>query len=806
VENAPNIPKWTIGIDEQDEVVDLEQLYKVEGSDIFTRRDIDTVIRKLRPQQFGPLPGIAPGENILTLRAGEGETETVTVTVPRQQAQHKLDVYFLADVTGSMGAVLAEINASSNAILNSVRASGVDAAFGVGSYRDFPGPADQAFLNQQPITTDDTAAIAAINAWSAGGGGDIPEAQLFALDRIAENSNGEIGWRNGSRKLVVWFGDAPGHEPICTELTGLPGIMTVSVANKLMNNGIGVIAISTTTGSGLNLDSDPTTGTSGYAVCGIAGGFVGQATTIANDTGGIHLLGIETDIVVDTIINSIGESEAMIGEVRLNPSGPSRQFIASISPPEYGPLRADADHTLEFTIEFSGNVQCTGEAQVFEGQIGVEVDGVFIAAKRLQVTVPACGDLPDPVDQPDPMPQPIDYVVDGSPSAVAIDARRNPGNIWQINVLAASDGGLVRAFNTADPELPSNWSIEQQPRPGGPGSTRIISEPFALRTTEEAVDPNFDFVHALVKGSDSDLHEITRSVSAWTTWTDRGNPRTAVADSPSAVGARRRFYYEEDAYLSDAVDRIFVFVWGADGCLWRYFQHWRAHGRPAPGVDVASPAGALPFISPGFGQVFAFIVGNDGRLYVNRSIDPEMEHWTWHDLAKPANVTQLYFLRRPAVVRFFEPNNNNVPQYAANVFVTADDRGLWDCRWAGIRYNGAIAPINWLNLGRPSNSVTIRGDASAVTFDDGASNRVYAFIRGSDGNLWANIRVSGAAVGNWLNLGKPAGFDLRGNPAAVTAPHPGSDPVYVFFRGSDRLLHYCHLNPNGSNFSWKTVS
>jgi hypothetical protein len=77
----------------------------------------------------------------------------------------------------------------------------------------------------------------------------------------------------------------------------------------------------------------------------------------------------------------------MIGEVRLDPAGQSRRFIASISPPEYGPLAGDEDHTLEFTIEFAGTEPCAEDAKVFEGLISVEVDGVFIASKRLQVCV-----------------------------------------------------------------------------------------------------------------------------------------------------------------------------------------------------------------------------------------------------------------------------------------------------------------------------------------------------------------------------------------------------------------------------------
>jgi hypothetical protein len=293
LERAPNVLVRTIAVDDEGSPIKLEELQEEEGRsirEIFARTDIDVVRIPLRPSQALGEASIDPNENIIELEQDEALQETIIVTLPRRPSAEKLDVYFLADVTGSMAAALQAVQDASNAILSSVRGSGADVAFGVGSYRDFPGAPSTVFIAQQPITTNDADVVRAINAWSASGGGDIPEGQLYALDRIAADAGGEIGWRPNSKRIVVWFGDAPGHEPICPALTGLASpISTASVAIALREANIAVVAISAATGTATNLDSDPTAGATDYvSACGAPGGFPAQATTIASETGGLH--------------------------------------------------------------------------------------------------------------------------------------------------------------------------------------------------------------------------------------------------------------------------------------------------------------------------------------------------------------------------------------------------------------------------------------------------------------------------------------------------------------------------------------
>ena len=81
---------------------------------------------------------IQPNTNVLTLDTGETLDETITVTIPKNAGTPKADVYFLADTTGSMGGVLAAVQAGANNILTTLSGLGLDLIFGVGNYKDFP--------------------------------------------------------------------------------------------------------------------------------------------------------------------------------------------------------------------------------------------------------------------------------------------------------------------------------------------------------------------------------------------------------------------------------------------------------------------------------------------------------------------------------------------------------------------------------------------------------------------------------------------------------------------------------------------
>lgn len=332
---------------------------------------------------------IKPDTNVLTLNPGDTLDETITVTIPKNAGTPKADVYFLADTTASMGGVLTAVQAGANNILTTLSGLGLDLMFGVGNYKDFPPASPSPFTHQLNPTNVAANITSAIGTWSATGGGDIPEGQFFALDRLAETPGGGIGWRAGAKRIIVWFGDVPGHDPICPAISGLSSAITeASVTAKLQTEKMIVLAISTATPG---LDDDPRPTSTDYtSLCGPPGGSAGQGTRLATATGGAFVSGINPTNIVNTIISLVSAAVSNINNVTLVPSATIAPFIASIAPAAgYGPLSGDTEHVLKFEVKFRG-IPCAEKEQVFNGTLDVVADGAVVAAKKVQITVPAC--------------------------------------------------------------------------------------------------------------------------------------------------------------------------------------------------------------------------------------------------------------------------------------------------------------------------------------------------------------------------------------------------------------------------------
>jgi hypothetical protein len=308
-----------------------------------------------------------------------------------------------------MGPIIGSVQQGTSTILRDLGGLPADLNFGVGNYKDFPADPDTpyAFQHQQSLTSNTVSVTTAISSWTAKGGDDVPEGQLFALDQLAQPPGGAIGWRSESKRIVVWFGDAPGNDPVCQAISGLSYEITeASVTAKLVAEQISVLAISTTTGVPYGLDDNPIEGktkdsqtyqaTSYRKKCGPAGGTPGQATRIAKATGGTHLIGVDPASITKTIIDQVKVQVASIGNVRLVASGATAPFVTAIAPKSgHGPLAADQEHALSFDISFLGVLAPSGAApavsssQLFKGSLDVVADGVVVGAKSVTITVPA---------------------------------------------------------------------------------------------------------------------------------------------------------------------------------------------------------------------------------------------------------------------------------------------------------------------------------------------------------------------------------------------------------------------------------
>lgn len=148
---------------------------------------------------------------------GEVEYDTITVELP--ESVPKGDVVFVFDTTGSMYWIINNMKTKAITIMNGIRASIPDTHFGVGSHGDYNGTytsynytqpygssTDYAFTKDLDITGNTTAVQLAINNTVPTSGLDGPECISRAVWETLSYS-----WRDGAKRIVVYFGDAPPH-------------------------------------------------------------------------------------------------------------------------------------------------------------------------------------------------------------------------------------------------------------------------------------------------------------------------------------------------------------------------------------------------------------------------------------------------------------------------------------------------------------------------------------------------------------------------------------------------------------------
>ncbi|RZU48664.1 hypothetical protein EV385_0382 [Krasilnikovia cinnamomea] len=333
--------------------------------------------------------GVTPATYTASLKPGEHTTVTKTVTTP--QILPKPDVYFLADTTGSMDPALTDVQFNAGAILGLVNGGAADARFGAGQYRDFPS-SSFGYKNDVAIpAADDNGAAAngAINAWSAAEGGDAPEANLYALHKLVT----QAGFRADSSKIVVWFGDAPGHDPVCSAISGEPAgdpdVTEASVTAELQAAGIRVIAVSSTTGTPDGLDGDPGLSTE-YGVCGAPGGTPGQASRIASATGGLVFTDVNPGDVSTAILSGLSNLPATVKPVATCDAGLTATFDAvEKTVPSGNSVTFTETLTVDSGVTSDADLKCEVDFQVN----GVSAGPAFVEKNTIKPIInkaPVC--------------------------------------------------------------------------------------------------------------------------------------------------------------------------------------------------------------------------------------------------------------------------------------------------------------------------------------------------------------------------------------------------------------------------------
>lgn len=151
-----------------------------------------------------------------------GDSIEVDKTVGTNSIPPKVDVCLLQDETGSFSDDQANLKnpATIAAIFDGVRAESLDSQFAVAGFRDFPifprgGAADFVYRLRSAMSADFSNWSAGINALTAGGGGDLPEAQYPAIRAAVEGGFGQAscGFRADPQvaRVLVVTTDAPFH-------------------------------------------------------------------------------------------------------------------------------------------------------------------------------------------------------------------------------------------------------------------------------------------------------------------------------------------------------------------------------------------------------------------------------------------------------------------------------------------------------------------------------------------------------------------------------------------------------------------
>lgn len=173
-------------------------------------------------------PSVSPASVEATVFPGESMDVDKTVGTPALPP--KVDVCLLEDETGSFGDDIANLKnpATIAAIFDGVRDGSPDSQFAVAGFRDYDqspygSSGDWVYRLLSGMSPDFTSWEAGVNALTAGGGNDIPEALFDAVVASASGptdyepdsvgSQGDCGWRTDpdvTRVLVVTT-DAPSH-------------------------------------------------------------------------------------------------------------------------------------------------------------------------------------------------------------------------------------------------------------------------------------------------------------------------------------------------------------------------------------------------------------------------------------------------------------------------------------------------------------------------------------------------------------------------------------------------------------------
>ncbi|MFI5960357.1 hypothetical protein [Cryptosporangium sp. NPDC051539] len=312
----------------------------------------------------------------------------------------------------------------------------------------------------------------------------------------------------------------------------------------------------------------------------------------------------------------------------------------------------------------------------------------------------------------------------------------------------ANPGGAIALNYAPPPDTRSGWGWTTMVLPAG----MMQSGPVGVLSAQTASGaPSWPSVFLLgTSGSSNppvDLWVGTWDGDAWL-WTNAGSPPAAVLAAEGGLGV-----VAVDA--DDGGQVPYAFVLDDDGGAWACSVQngrwqWTNLGIPPPppgggAVGIASGIGALSVqgAPPAPACPYLFVLGNDGVVWQSQW---DGTAWQWSSVGSPGAAVR-------APVGVLTVRNTPAEQQRPYVFLLLEDGTLWqywfdDTLWAG----GSMgAP--------PGVSLAAAVGAIGTTDDAPLAYGPYAFLIGTDGNLYCNWW--NGTIWQWNAIGPLPELDFR---------------------------------------------
>ncbi|MDQ1745761.1 MAG: hypothetical protein QOD07_24 [Frankiaceae bacterium] len=159
-----------------------------------------------------------PGRQTVTLAPGAHKDVTYQLLMPRTPSP--VDLMYLVDTTSSTDLTLNAVRQDLGTVVNDLGATGLDAAFGVAEFRDYPPDdfgngesTDYPYKLRRAIGPPDASLRKALNQLQPSGGGDLDEAALTALYQSTTGAGQTLVNVDNKRRQVIAPGLSAQYRP-----------------------------------------------------------------------------------------------------------------------------------------------------------------------------------------------------------------------------------------------------------------------------------------------------------------------------------------------------------------------------------------------------------------------------------------------------------------------------------------------------------------------------------------------------------------------------------------------------------------